>query len=41
VTNTIDIAPTIAMILGLELPDADGKPIVGVFTPVAKPASPR
>lgn len=31
-TNTIDVAPTIAQILGLELPDADGKPIVGVFT---------
>jgi predicted AlkP superfamily pyrophosphatase or phosphodiesterase len=33
VTNTIDVAPTIAMILGLELPDADGTPIVGVFAP--------
>ena len=32
VTNTIDIAPTIATLLGLDLPDADGKPIVGVFT---------
>ncbi len=32
-TNTIDIAPTIATILGLELPDADGKPIVGIFRP--------
>jgi hypothetical protein len=31
VTYTIDVAPTIAAILGLELPDADGKPIVGVF----------
>ena len=31
VTNTIDVAPTIAAILGLDLPDADGKPIVGVF----------
>ena len=31
VTNTIDIAPTIAQILGLNLPDAEGKPIVGVF----------
>lgn len=30
-TNTIDVAPTIATILGLQLPDADGKPIVGVF----------
>jgi arylsulfatase A-like enzyme len=39
VTNTIDVAPTIAMLLGLDLPDADGKPIVGVFKPVraAKP----
>jgi hypothetical protein len=31
VTNTIDVGPTIAMLLGLQLPDADGKPIVGVF----------
>jgi predicted AlkP superfamily pyrophosphatase or phosphodiesterase len=30
-TNTIDVAPTIAAILGLDLPDADGKPIVGLF----------
>jgi predicted AlkP superfamily pyrophosphatase or phosphodiesterase len=30
-TNTIDVAPTIAMLLGLTLPDADGKPIVGVL----------
>ena len=30
-TNTIDVAPTIAEILGLELPDADGRPIVGLF----------
>ena len=39
VTNTIDVAPTIAQILGLELPDADGKPIVGIFKPnrLAKP----
>ena len=29
--NTIDVAPTVAMILGLDLPDAEGKPIVGVF----------
>jgi predicted AlkP superfamily pyrophosphatase or phosphodiesterase len=40
-TNTIDVAPTIAMILGLELPDADGKPIVGVFVPTTKPESPH
>jgi predicted AlkP superfamily pyrophosphatase or phosphodiesterase len=33
VTNTIDIAPTIAEILGLKLPDAEGKPIVGIFKP--------
>jgi len=33
VTNTIDVAPTIAMILGLDLPDAEGKPIVGIFKP--------
>ena len=33
VTNTIDVAPTIAMILGLELPQAEGKPIVGLFVP--------
>jgi predicted AlkP superfamily pyrophosphatase or phosphodiesterase len=31
VTNTIDVAPTVASILGVDLPDADGKPIVGVF----------
>lgn len=31
VTNTIDVAPTIATILGLQLPDAEGKPIVGIF----------
>ncbi len=31
VTNTIDVAPTIATLLGLELADADGKPIVGVL----------
>jgi len=31
-TNTFDVAPTIAMIFGLDLPDAEGKPIVGVFT---------
>jgi arylsulfatase A-like enzyme len=39
VTNTIDVGPTIAAILGLELPDAEGKPIVGIFKParVAKP----
>jgi arylsulfatase A-like enzyme len=39
VTNTFDVAPTIAQILGLDLPDADGKPIVGIFKPgrVAKP----
>lgn len=39
VTNTIDVAPTIAMILGLDLPDAEGKPIVGIFRPArdAKP----
>jgi len=30
-TNTIDVAPTIAMVLGLDLPDAEGKPIVGVM----------
>jgi predicted AlkP superfamily pyrophosphatase or phosphodiesterase len=33
VTNTIDVAPTIAMILGLQLPQADGKPIVGLLDP--------
>jgi len=32
VTNTVDVAPTIATILGVDLPDADGRPIVGVFT---------
>jgi predicted AlkP superfamily pyrophosphatase or phosphodiesterase len=31
VTNTIDVAPTIAHLLGLELPDAEGQPIVGVL----------
>ena len=31
VTNTIDVAPTIATILGLQLAEADGKPIGGVF----------
>jgi hypothetical protein len=33
VTNTFDVAPTIAMLLGLELPDAEGQPIVGVLAP--------
>lgn len=33
VTNTIDVAPTIALILGLDLPDAQGTPIVGIFKP--------
>lgn len=37
-TNTIDVAPTIASILGLDLPDAEGKPIVGLFR-IAKPTS--
>jgi len=39
VTNTIDVAPTIAAILGLQLPQAEGKPIVGIFKPAreAKP----
>jgi len=36
VTNTIDVAPTIALILGLDLPDAEGKPIVGIFKPTGK-----
>jgi Type I phosphodiesterase / nucleotide pyrophosphatase len=31
IMSTIDIAPTIAWILHLDLPDADGKPIVGIF----------
>jgi predicted AlkP superfamily pyrophosphatase or phosphodiesterase len=31
VTNTIDVAPTIAMLLGLDLPDAEGAPIVGAL----------
>lgn len=31
VTSTIDVAPTIAMLLGLELPEADGQPIVGLL----------
>ncbi|MEW6323534.1 MAG: alkaline phosphatase family protein [Acidobacteriota bacterium] len=31
-THTVDIAPTIALLLGLDLPDADGTPIVGVLT---------
>jgi hypothetical protein len=35
VTSTVDVAPTIAMLLGLDLPDADGKPIVGVLQPAA------
>ncbi len=33
VTNTIDVAPTIAMLLGLTLPEADGAPIVGALEP--------
>jgi predicted AlkP superfamily pyrophosphatase or phosphodiesterase len=33
VTNTYDVAPTIAMLLGLQLPDAEGQPIVGVLAP--------
>lgn len=37
-TGTIDVAPTIAWILHLELPDAEGKPIVGIFSsPYAAP----
>jgi hypothetical protein len=32
VTNTVDVAPTVATILGVDLPDADGRPIVGLFT---------
>jgi arylsulfatase A-like enzyme len=31
VTNTFDVAPTIAMLLGLELPEAEGQAIVGVL----------
>jgi predicted AlkP superfamily pyrophosphatase or phosphodiesterase len=31
VTATIDVAPTIARLLGLDLPDADGQPIVGAL----------
>lgn len=27
----VDIAPTIASLLGVELPDADGNPIMGIF----------
>jgi predicted AlkP superfamily pyrophosphatase or phosphodiesterase len=32
-TQTIDVAPTIASLLGLELPDADGRPIAGALEP--------
>ena len=31
VLRQIDIAPTIARLLGVELPDVDGVPIVGVL----------
>ncbi len=31
ITQTIDVAPTIAWLLGLNLPDADGQPLVGAF----------
>jgi predicted AlkP superfamily pyrophosphatase or phosphodiesterase len=30
-TSTIDVAPTIAAILHLDLPEAEGKPMVGIF----------
>jgi predicted AlkP superfamily pyrophosphatase or phosphodiesterase len=41
-TNTIDVAPTIAMLLGLTLPDADGSPIVGLLqTAAVGSATPR
>jgi predicted AlkP superfamily pyrophosphatase or phosphodiesterase len=33
VTSTFDVAPTIALLLGLQLPEAEGQPIVGVLTP--------
>jgi hypothetical protein len=32
-TSAIDVAPTIAKLLGLELPDADGQPIAGALEP--------
>jgi hypothetical protein len=30
-TRTLDIAPTIAALLGLDLPHADGQPIAGAL----------
>lgn len=30
-TNTVDVAPTIAQLLGISLPDAEGKPIAGAL----------
>lgn len=31
-TYTIDVAPTVALLLGVELPEAEGAPMVGVFS---------
>jgi predicted AlkP superfamily pyrophosphatase or phosphodiesterase len=40
-TRQIDIAPTVARLLGFELPDADGVPIVGVLSDRATARSNR
>ena len=32
VAQTIDVAPTIARVLGLDLPRAEGRPLVGILT---------
>ena len=37
VIRMVDIAPTIAALLGVELPEAEGNPIMGVFVPPITP----
>ena len=37
VIRMVDIAPTIAALLGVELPEADGNPIMGVLNPPTPP----
>jgi hypothetical protein len=35
----IDIAPTIATLLGFPMPDIDGVPLVGIIEPLARAKS--